>query len=79
MRGSVMTRPLSKTASTKAGKLLLDWANQHEPGALQVLAEELDINYRTLRRWISGNGEPSVTQAIAIKKLAKVPLKAWVK
>ncbi|MHC4864597.1 MAG: helix-turn-helix domain-containing protein [Planctomycetota bacterium] len=74
-----MTRPLNPTAATQAGRALLDWANQHEPGALQALAEDLGINYRTLRRWISGEGEPSITQAIALKRLAKVPIKAWVK
>jgi len=72
-----MPRPLSTTTTTKAGRLLLDWADQHEPGALQALAEDLGVNYRTLRRWISGEGEPSITQALAIKRLARVPLKAW--
>lgn len=73
-----MTRPLSTDTGSKAGKLLLDWANQYEPGALQELAEQLGVNYRTLRRWISGDGEPSVSQALELKRLAKVPIKAWV-
>ena len=74
-----MTRPLNQTAATKAGEFLLGWASRHEPGALQALAADLGINYRTLRRWIDGNGEPSVTQALGLKRLAKVPIKAWVK
>lgn len=72
-----MTRPLNQTSATVAGRLLLDWAGERKPGALKALARDLDVNYRTLRRWIDGDGEPSITQALKLRRLARIPLQMW--
>ena len=75
-----MPRPNTDKAAHRAGELILAWAsrNPRPAVALAELADELEVNARTLSRWIAGEQEPRISDAFELKRLIKVPLNAWV-
>ncbi len=72
-------KPESKPAH-RAGVELLRWAAEREASEakpLVRLALELGVDARTLTRWMTGSGEPSVTQALAIERMTGIAVTAW--
>lgn len=68
-------KPETLVPPHRAGRALLKF----EALERRKLAVALEVDERTLRRWIAGVGAPNVNQALALEKIAKIPLDFWKK
>jgi hypothetical protein len=64
-------KPDGYEASCPAGIRLLEWAKKREKEETKPLARlalELDVDPRTLMKWMVGSAEPTVSQAHHIER-----------
>lgn len=75
--GGIGSGRIAKPAC-RAGQELVKWAGlQIRSKPMSWLALEIGVDLRTLQRWIRGEREPSVTQAIKVECLTGVSVKSW--